>query len=329
LNGKIALIERGTCTFADKVDAAESAGARAVILFNKDISEGADGGEDLFPISVSGTRILSVFVKRSVGLALRDFLKTHPGAQVSLTPQLFGSIDVPADAIATFSSRGPSTIEGLKPDIAAPGTSIYSGAITTFNPVGVSDSSGFAPVQGTSQAAPHIAGAAALIKQLHPSWSPAQVKSALMSSATTEVFTTATKTEKAGVLATGAGRVDLGQAADVFATFAPASLSFGINKLKKKNVSLSSGLTVTNVRDSADVFTFNVQQLDPGDGIVVAIASGASVSLAPGQTATAQITIDAKKSSEKRDYTGYIIVTSSTGQTLRAPYWVRFVKKKK
>jgi minor extracellular serine protease Vpr len=329
LNGKIALIERGTCTFADKVDAAERAGAKAVILFNKDVSEGGDGGEDLFPISVSGTRILSVFVKRSVGLALRDWLKSHPGAQVSLTPELFGSIDVPSDAIAAFSSRGPSSIEGLKPDIAAPGTSIYSGAILSFNPAGVSDSSGFAPVQGTSQAAPHIAGAAALIKQLHPSWTPAQVKSALMSSATTEVFTDVTKTEKAGVLTTGAGRVDLGQAGDVFATFTPASLSFGINKLKKKNVSLSAELSVTNVRDFSDVFTLNVQQLDPGDGVVIAVASGASVSLAPGQTASAQITIDAKKSSQKRDYTGFIIVTSSTGQTLRAPYWVRFVKKKK
>ena len=58
LSGKIALIERGgkppaePCTFTDKVNAADRAGARAVIIFNKDVSEGADGGEDLFPISV-------------------------------------------------------------------------------------------------------------------------------------------------------------------------------------------------------------------------------------------------------------------------------------
>ena len=258
---------------------------------------------------------------------MRDWLASHPGAQVSLTPEAIGEVDVPADAVAVFSSRGPSPAGSLKPDLAAPGTSIYSGAITTSNPDGVTDPSGFAAVDGTSQATPHVAGAAALIKQQHPSWTPAQIKSALMSSATTDVFTTVAKTAKAGVLATGAGRVDLSRAGEVSATFAPASLSFGVKKLKKKDVSLSFDFSITNVSDVQDTFAFSVEQLDPGEGVVASIATASSVSLAAGQTATAQLAITAKKKSEKRHYTGYVVVTNSSGQTLRVPYWVRFKKK--
>ncbi|MGA9773554.1 MAG: S8 family serine peptidase [Blastocatellia bacterium] len=333
LSGKIALIERGgkppaqPCAFADKVNAADRAGAKAVIIFNKDLSEGADGGEDLFPINVDGTNILSVLVKRSVGLALRDWLALHADARVSLTPEAIGAIDVPADAVAVFSSRGPSPAGNLKPDLAAPGTSIYSGAIKASNPAGLTDPSGFAPADGTSQATPHVAGAAALIKQQHPLWTPAQIKSALMSSATTDVFTNVAKTAKAGVLATGAGRLDLSRASEVSATFAPASLSFGVKKLKKKTVSVSLDLSVTNVSDAQETFAFSVEQLDPDDEVVAEIASAATLTLASGQTATTQLSITAKKNAEKRHYTGYVIVTSSTGQTLRVPYWVRFKKK--
>jgi len=148
-----------------------------------------------------------------------------------------------------------------------------------------------------------------------------------MSSATTDVFATVAKTAKAGVLATGAGRVDLSRAGEVRATFAPASLSFGVKKLKKKDVSLSFDFNITNVSDAQDTFVFSVEQLDPGEGVTASIATASSVSLAAGQTATAQLAITATKKSEKRHYTGYVVVTNSSGQTLRVPYWVRFKKK--
>jgi len=154
-----------------------------------------------------------------------------------------------------------------------------------------------------------------------------QVKSALMSSATRAVFTTTSQTEAQGVLATGAGRVDLSRAALVNATFQPASLGFGINKLKKKAVSLNQEMSITNTGDSTTTLTFSVQQLNPDDGVTVALNS-TSATLAPGQTATLNLTIDAKKKAPKRDYTGYVNATDSTGQTLHVPYWVRFVKKK-
>jgi minor extracellular serine protease Vpr len=314
LAGKIALIERGVCAFTDKVNNAAAAGAVAAIIYNKDLSEGSDGGDTLIHMAVDGTTIPSVFTTRTAGLALRDFARAHADAQINLSPI------IAADVVSDFSSRGPSALQTLKPDIAAPGESIYSAAIKSVN------ATGFGSESGTSQATPHVAGAAALVIQQHPTWTPAQVKSALMSSAAAGVFTTSSKTTNAGVLATGAGRVDLARAADVSATFEPASLSFGILKLKKP-VNTSLDFRITNSSDQQRTYTLSLQQLDPGDGVSIALTTPLTVTLAPGQTTTATLAINAVKRADKRDYTGLINVADSQGQTLRVPFWVRFKKK--
>ncbi|MFY9610106.1 MAG: S8 family serine peptidase [Blastocatellia bacterium] len=323
LNGKVALIERGICSFTDKVGNAANAGARAVIIFNKDLSEGVDGGDNILNMEVSGTNIPSVFVARSAGLALRDFVAANPGAILTIEP--FGTGSATADVLASFSSRGPSTINGLKPDVTAPGEIIYSAAITTPNNLGVSDPSGFAAVSGTSQAAPHVAGAAALIKQLHPNFSVAQVKSALMNSALIDVFTDVNRTARAPVLAQGAGRVDLARAAAVTATFSPSSLSLGIKK-RMKNQTLTAGLSLTNVTSEQKTFNLSVQQLENSVSPLVVAVSSNSVTLEAGQTrsVTFSIFLKKKKKAEKRDYTGYVNITDPLGQTLHVPYWVRY-----
>jgi minor extracellular serine protease Vpr len=329
LTGKIALIERGTCPFATKINNAAQAGARAVVIFNRDSSEdtadSSGGGDNLFTMEATGTAIPSFFVVRSKGLALRDFVIAHPDATISIAT--FGSGSFTPDVLGDFSGRGPSTLEGLKPDVSAPGVIIYSAAALTGNAsTGVVDLSGFLAISGTSQATPHVAGAAALIKQLNPSFTPEQIKSALISSATADVFTAADKATRVGVLDAGGGRVDLARAGSVSATFSPASLSFGIRKLKKNDVSASIDLKFTSLVDGQNTFTTEVQQLNPGSGITVT-SSGGAISLARGQTGTATITVNAIVGSQKRDYTGYVLVTGG-GQTLHVPYWVKFVKKK-
>lgn len=329
LMGKIALIERGNCDFAAKVNSAAAAGAKAVVVFNRDSSEdiagSAGGGDNLFTMQVTGTTIPSFFIVRSKGVAMRDFVKANPGATVSIGT--FGSGSFTPDVLADFSSRGPTPLEVLKPDVAAPGVSIYSAAVRTGDPDNVVDPSGFLAISGTSQAAPHVAGAAALVKQLNPSFTPDQIKSALVNSATTDVFTTPNQTTRMGVLDTGGGRIDLARASSISATLSPASLSFGIRKLKGKDVSVSIDLKITSVIDGQNTFTIGVQQLDPGDGITVSTTTP-SLSLTRGQTGTASITMSAVAGSQRRDYTGYVLVTGG-GQTLHVPYWVRFVKKKK
>ncbi|XP_078434289.1 subtilisin-like protease SBT2.5 [Wolffia australiana] len=97
-----------------------------------------------------------------------------------------------APMVAAFSSRGPDVkdftfqdADVLKPDILAPGSLIWA----AWSPNGTDEANyvgeEFAMVSGTSMAAPHIAGIAALIKQRHPRWSPAAIKSALMTTAIT------------------------------------------------------------------------------------------------------------------------------------------------
>jgi len=324
VSGKIALIERGNCSFVSKVNAAAAAGARAVIVYNQDLSENpTGGGNTLVTMDVTGTTIPSVFITRSAGLALRDFVRANPTTTVNVAP--IGSGVATADVIADFSSRGPTVGGVLKPDITAPGVIIYSAAITTPNADGVSDPSGFDAVSGTSQATPHVAGSAALVKQQHPSFTPLQVKSALMNSAV-DGFLNVDKTAAAGVLAEGAGRVDLDHASSIDAIFAPASLSLGIKKLKKKTVTIDTDISITGEADGQTSYSISVDQLDPDPNVSVNLSTS-SLMLNKDQTGTVTFTIVALKKAEKRDYTGFIVFNSSSGQTLRVPYWVKYRKK--
>jgi len=327
LTGKIALLERGNCGFAAKIGNAASAGASAVIVYNKSVSEGADGGDTVFVMDVSGpplATIPSLFVNRTNGLALVNWLGSHPGAQATLTPVALIEVSTPSDVISSFSSRGPSTLRALKPDLVAPGENIYSGAITATNPGGVSDPSGFAAVSGTSQATPHVAGGAALLKQLHPTWTPLQIKSALISSANNAVFTDSTKTVNAGVLDDGGGREDLSLASSVSATFSPASLSYGYLSVLAQPVTVAKDLQITNQSGGPNTYTISFQNLNPGTGISLS-TSASPVSPVAGQSTTVTISLTAAGSAATGDRTGYVVITDQNSQVLRVPYWVRFV----
>jgi minor extracellular serine protease Vpr len=317
LTGKIALIENGNCTLAQKIKTAAAAGAAAVVIYDVDISQspGSSG------LDTAGATIPSVFIARSSGVALKSWVDANPGAPIAIT----GPIEIPTtpDILASFSSLGPTLQGVLKPDLAAPGENIYSGAIKTCNDLGVSDPSGFLSVSGTSQAAAHVAGAAALIKQLHPTWTVAQVKSALVNGADAPVTASEGSSATAGVLAVGAGRIDLFQASSVNATLAPASLSYGINKLKTIGhaVSLVQTLNITSVDSVAANFKIAINST-PVSGVTIT-PSVKTVTLAPGQTAQIQVTIAAKKNAQRGDLTGFVVV-SNAGQSLNAPFWVRF-----
>ena len=105
--------------------------------------------------------------------------------------------------ITSFSSAGPTAFgHDLKPDISAPGGQILSSTLPRI------DRSRFAVFDGTSMATPHVAGAAALLLQLHRSWTPSQVKSALVSTAAPAWGDTA-RTQEAPVTLEGGGLVAL------------------------------------------------------------------------------------------------------------------------
>ena len=131
-----------------------------------------------------------------------------------------GAVNV-EDELAEFSCRGPRIGDGaIKPDITAPGVNIEA-ARAVGTDVGDEDpvDDFYARVSGTSMAAPHVTGAAALLAQQHPEWRAAELKAALMGSARPG--------PGAGVLDEGAGRVDLARAIDQSVFAAPASISLG------------------------------------------------------------------------------------------------------
>jgi subtilisin family serine protease len=171
LSGAIALIDRGSCFFSDKVRAAQKAGAVGVIIVNN-----IPG----LPVPMAGTgdtsdlTIPAVMIGEADGTLLRRQLANGLTARLAATagilhPELAGRVE-------ESSSRGPVLESSrLKPDIAAPGSGIVSvkaGAGTD----GIAQ-------WGTSMSTPHVAGAAALVRQAHPEWSASDIKAALMNSA--------------------------------------------------------------------------------------------------------------------------------------------------
>lgn len=200
--GAIAVIRRGTCSFAIKSNNAAAAGAVALVIANN-----APGG--ISP-SVPGTTIPAFGILQTDGNALASFAAGN--GNTSTAAINFPATQIPnvADALAAFSSRGPAgNFALLKPDITAPGVNVIAAyAVADAN---ANDSQLVAAISGTSMASPHHAGAAALLRQAHPTWSVPEIKSALMLTAKQEVFLEDQVTP-ANPFAKGAGRVQVNDA---------------------------------------------------------------------------------------------------------------------
>ena len=193
MTGKLALIQRGppapgvACTFAEKINNASAAGAIGVVVYDRTTGVPIN-------MAVDATTIPSLFIRQAAGYALRDFLNTTPNALMTvIAPSIRVTSTAVADVLNASSLTGPNIIgpttvgtgcsptvicntyvgtDTTKPDITGPGTNIYAA---------VSDVSGqFGFLTGTSMSAPHLAGSAALIRAVHPTWTPTEVKSALM-----------------------------------------------------------------------------------------------------------------------------------------------------
>jgi len=227
----------------------------------------------------------------------------------------YGSIDSPGDApkaitaaavtkdsvIADFSSAGPSGIDlGFKPDVSAPGVNIYS-----------SVPSGWDSFSGTSMASPHVAGGAALLLQRHPTWTPAQVKSALVLTGR-PVYTDSTHRREVLPTREGGGLIDL-QAADTPLVFAaPTDVSFGF---LHRGGSASVPISLTDAGGGNGVWSVNVLYA-PGTGET-------TVSGPPAVSVPGSITLRATAPRRGQgDTTGFIIL-SRGAVTRRIPFWLR------
>jgi minor extracellular serine protease Vpr len=214
LTGVIALASRGHCTFVSKAERARRAGAVGLILVDN-----RRGEANNIPVALT---LPGGMISDLDGARLRAYLAMTNGTTSVTVGRLPDRIETGRSGIITsFSSAGLTAFQDLlKPDVAAPGGQILSSTLPEFT-----GGSPFAVFDGTSMATPHVAGAAALLVQLHPSWTAQQIKSALISTTGSAWIDTA-RTQEAPVTLAGSGLVDVDRAADPEIFTDPASLSF-------------------------------------------------------------------------------------------------------
>ncbi len=347
LVGKIVLIQRGTCTFAAKVNNAKAAGAVGVVLYNS-----ASGGDQLLVPSVDNTTIPSIFVTRTDGLNL----KTYLDANSSASPGNFGpapagtppaTFTTPARELASFSSIGPTLDFQIKPDLTSVGVGSYA-ACQNDDPLGegrfpapdsdagqdtpIFDPSGFTFGDGTSFSAPRVAGSAALMIQKHPSWTPAEIKAALME-------TSARPTDpndplvvgNLSVLQRGSGDVDLAGASAAGSVVLPANHSFRQVFLTTIPPAGFLTQTFTIENKSGSPATYAIQASPTAafsDPAVTPIVSPSSLTLAAGTSGTFTLTLQLGAALQTGQHDSEGAVTVSDGGTtisgaLSVPYWIR------
>jgi subtilisin family serine protease len=258
MTGKIALIRRGTCSFYIKINNAEALGAVAAIIYNNTTG--------IISMDTTGSTLPAGSILQSDGLLLKSLapLTISVGPDSNVTS--FVSPD-PADTIGSFSSRGPRGFDSkLKPEISAPGVAIFAADMGSGT-LGVS-------YNGTSMAAPHVAGVAALIKQARPGWTNEQIKAAIMNTAVDLADSTSRQIPRQG-----AGRID------AYAAVNTNVVAVGDPKL----VSLSWGVIEVNESIFEDDKTITLYNFTGGD-ITLDVASIftspviAGASLTPSET---------------------------------------------
>ncbi|GJN16068.1 hypothetical protein PR202_gb03018 [Eleusine coracana subsp. coracana] len=219
VRGKILVCDRGVNSRAAKGDVVHRAGGVGMVLAN-----GAFDGEGL----VADCHVLpATAIGAAAGDKLRKYISSSTKQRPATGTILFEGTRLgvhPAPVVAAFSARGPNpqSPEILKPDLIAPGLNILAAWPSGVGPAGVPSDvrrTEFNILSGTSMACPHVSGLAALLKAAHPTWSPAAIKSALMTTAYVKDNRNGTMTdESTGAIADafdfGAGHVDPMRAMD-------------------------------------------------------------------------------------------------------------------
>jgi minor extracellular serine protease Vpr len=341
LNGSFALIESNpastTCNVYTAALNAQQAGAVGVVFFMSTSQA---------PVNPEFLEFLGpvVMISNQAGVALKSYIDANAGQIVAIdkagTEQDLAAYSQmwnfsPAllpNQLATYSSVGPATDGSIKPDLVATGgfdptqypdlsdaglpapNGMYT-AGQRYDPNGeIYSANGYIAADGTSFAAPLTAGAAALVKQAHPNFTPTQIKSALVNGAAPSVSTDDFG-DPVDIESVGAGLLDAGTGVSAIVTAEPSSLSFGF--LNTGSLPISRSLALTNEGKSAVTLTAAVVQNTPAVGTNVT-ATLSTTMLPAGATATLTVTL-AGTIPLPAEYSGFVTMQGS-GVSMRIPY---------
>lgn len=323
LTGKIALIRRGTCSFFEKARNAQNAGAVGVVLYNNTVGRINPTVAGDLPITIP-----VVAITAADGAVLDSRIEAG-GATMTWTADRAFFPSVLGNLISSFSSYGLSPDLTLKPDLGAPGGSIFS----TF-PL---ERGGFASLSGTSMASAHVAGAVALLLQAHPNTPAQAVRGILQNSADPKVWS---GNPALGLLDSphrqGAGMLDIDDAIISMTKVEPSKLSLGESEAgpatRTLTVTNNSAADVTYALSHVAAVSTNLNTFAPGAfttaaSVMFTDAAGApitSLTVPAGGTVLVNATIAVSAPAvpaDRRLYGGYLTLTAQgSGAVSRIPY---------
>ncbi|WP_059103356.1 S8 family peptidase [Shouchella shacheensis] len=298
VEGKVALISRGDLPFVEKVDNAKEAGAAGVIMYNN-----VDGDMPYIP----SLALPTVMLNNVDGQKMLDELEAGNNT-ITISIEEAGEV---GESVADFSSRGPVMDTWMiKPDVVAPGVNITS-TVPTHNP---ENPHGYAALQGTSMAAPHVAGAAALILEAHPDWGVEEVKASLMNTA--ERITDPDGTMYAHNTQ-GAGSIRVPEAIQTKTLAVPGSYSFG--KFAKDNGRQveRQHFEIKNLSDERKRYSFDVEFKGDPQGIRVNTSNNLNVQ--PGKSQKVNMNVQVNASQLEQGYYEGMIRISDGEETFEVP----------
>jgi hypothetical protein len=319
VSGKVVVTQRGTCARVARAIYGQKAGAAAVVMINNAsgyppfegaITSNPDTGEAYtvtIPfLGISGT---------VTGTDGKNVIAAD-GGTATLTALLIANPTF--KAVASFSSGGPRLLDSaLKPDVAAPGVSILSTLVGSGN--------GGTRLSGTSMAAPHTAGAAALALQAHKGWSSGEVRAALVNTAMPSLVTSYRTRTAGGGLVQVPGAVATQATAT---TNSGTNLSFGFEEVKADYLK-EKPIKIRN--RGASAVTFAVSVTNPQGEAHTLVPSTTSITVAAGEVASFTVTLSVPAATLRgagafREVAGIVALTPSgadnNGVTLRVPYYL-------
>lgn len=290
IQGKIAIIERGKIPFYKLAKKAQAAGAVAVLIYNNEPGtfRGSIGNaEEPIDIPVA-----------SISKQAGEWVMNQSKDQALYMETKYQTMK---PGIAAFSSRGPVTVNwDVKPGVIAPGANIVSTV-----------PGGYAKLQGTSMAAPHVTGAVALLKEAHPDWTTKQVKGALK--------TTANRMKKKNgkplhPIAQGMGKIQPKAAINTPTIIYNPLLSYG--KIESYSETKTIGLTIENTTDHEQTYTFRIPKQQRG----ISWHLPQTFTIPKGETKTVPVEVSINSASiDEGIHQGWLTLTQDN-QRYRLPY---------